>query len=283
MLRKVATLLEMIKVQHTIFALPFAVVGAFYARGGVPPASTCAWILVAMVSARSAAMAFNRAVDARFDAQNPRTQARAIPRGLLSARFAFGFTAAMSGIFILSAGLLNGVVLALSPVALLVILGYSFTKRFTPLSHFVLGLGLALAPAGAWLAVEPRFDLFPLLLSGAVLFWVAGFDIIYACEDVAFDRQAGLHSMPAWLGVSGALRLARTCHAICLALLIATVAVDGRGGWFVAGVAVIAMLLGYEHALVRPDDLRRVNRAFFHVNAAVSLTLGTSALLDLLL
>ncbi len=271
----------MIKIQHTVFALPFAVVGAVYAKRGVPTQSECLWLLVAMVAARSAAMAFNRAVDARFDAANPRTQSRAIPRGLLSPGFALGFTIVMSGLFVLSAAMLNPLVLKLAPIALAVMLGYSYTKRFTPLCHFVLGLSLALAPAGAWLAIRPAFDTFPLLISSAVLCWVAGFDILYACEDVEFDRRAGLRSIPAALGIPRALTLARICHAGTLGLLIATVALHGLGAWFVAGVAVIAALLAWQHALVRADDLKRVNQAFFHANAAISVTLGTTALLDL--
>jgi len=282
-IRKIATVLEMIKVQHTVFALPFAVVGAVYAKRGVPTAWECAWLLAAMVAARSAAMAFNRAVDARFDAENPRTRSRAIPQGRLSPGFALAFAGVMAALFVLSAGMLNPLVFALSPVALIVTLGYSYTKRFTPLCHFVLGLGLALAPAGAWLAVRPEFDNFPLLVSGAVLLWVAGFDILYACEDVDFDRRAGLRSIPASLGIPRALALSAFCHAAVVALLAAAVALHGLGGWFVAGLAAIAVLLAWEHALVRPDDLRRVNQAFFHVNAAVSVTLGAAALLDLFL
>jgi len=283
MLRKVATVLEMIKIQHTVFALPFAVVGAVYAKQGVPTAAQCLWLLVAMVAARSAAMAFNRAVDARFDAANPRTKIRAIPQGRLTPAFAYAFTAAMAAAFVAAAFMLNPLCGALSPVALAITLGYSYTKRFTPLCHFVLGLGLALAPAGAWLGVRPELHAFPLLIAGAVLFWVAGFDIIYACEDVEFDRRASLRSMPAWIGIGPALVLARACHAATLVLLATAVVVHGLGGWFVAGVAVIALLLAYEHALVSPNDLRRVNQAFFHANAAVSVTLGTAAMLDLFL
>jgi 4-hydroxybenzoate polyprenyltransferase len=283
MFRRVATVLEMIKIQHTVFALPFAVVGAVYAKQGVPTAAQCAWLLLAMVAARSAAMAFNRAVDARFDAANPRTRIRAIPQGRLTPAFAYAFTAAMAALFVLAAFMLNPLCGALSPVALAITLGYSYTKRFTPLCHFVLGLGLALAPAGAWLGVRPELHPFPLLIAGAVLFWVAGFDMIYACEDFEFDRRTGLRSMPAWIGIGPTLALARACHAATLALLATAVVVHGLGGWFVAGVAVIALLLAYEHALVSPNDLRRVNQAFFHANAAVSVTLGTAALLDLFL
>jgi 4-hydroxybenzoate polyprenyltransferase len=280
MIRRLATVLEMIKFQHTLFALPFAVVGAAYAARGCPPLPTCLWILGAMVGARSAAMTFNRIADARFDAANPRTEARAIPRGLVSIRFAAGFLAASLALFFASAAMLNTTVLLLSPVAAVVILGYSLTKRFTPLSHFVLGLSLALAPIGAWLAVRPELEAFPLLLGTGVLFWVAGFDILYACEDAAFDRSAGLKSVPAAIGVPAALRAARASHAAALAAFAAPLAL-GLRGWYAIAVAAVAVLLLYEHRLVRPDDLRRANRAFFHVNAVIGATLAAGAIAEL--
>lgn len=281
MLRRVARLLEMIKFRHTIFALPFAAVGACYAAGGLPTPLQCFWLLLAMASARTAAMLFNRIVDARYDAANPRTRDRAIPRGTVTPRFAWGALAVSVALFVLAAAMLNRVVLALTPVALGVTLGYSYTKRFTSLSHFILGLSLAMAPIGAWLAIVPALSPFPLLIGAAVLFWVAGFDILYACQDVEFDRGAGLRSVPARFGVPAALGVARGCHALTVAALALAIPVAGLGGWYVAGVAAIAALLSYEHALVRPDDLKRVNRAFFHVNAVVSLTLGAAALIDL--
>ncbi|MBI4564539.1 MAG: UbiA family prenyltransferase [Planctomycetes bacterium] len=281
MLRKILVVLEMIKFQHTVFALPFAAVGAAYAAEGLPTAGQCFWILLAMVGGRSAAMTFNRMADARFDAANPRTAARALPRGLVSFRFATGFLIASLALFFLSAGMLNRLVLALSPAAAAVILGYSIMKRITPLSHFALGLSLAMAPVGAWLAIRPEPAAFPLLLGAAVFFWVAGFDIIYACEDVEFDRRTGLRSIPAAVGVPASLRIAMACHGTALALLAAPTIFLGLGGWYLAAVALIAPLLAYEHALVRPDDLRRVNQAFFHVNAAVGLTLAGGAILEL--
>jgi 4-hydroxybenzoate polyprenyltransferase len=272
-------MLEMIKFQHTIFALPFAAVGAACAARGWPALEKCLWILGAMVGARSAAMTFNRIADARYDAANPRTSARAIPRGLVSTRFAAGVLLASLALFVLSAAMLNRTVLLLSPVAAAVILGYSFTKRFTALSHFVLGLSLALAPIGAWLAINPTLHGLPLLIGAGVLFWVAGFDILYACEDVAFDRTAGLKSIPAAIGIPGALRAARVCHAAALAAFGAPILL-GVSGWYANAVGAVALLLLYEHSIVRPDDLRRVNRAFFHVNAIVSVTLAAGAIAE---
>lgn len=279
-MKRVGELLEAIKFQHTVFALPFAAAGACAAAGGLPSGWQVLWITVAMVSARTAAMLFNRIVDARHDADNPRTRDRAIPAGRVGLPMAKAWTAGAAAVFLLSAAMLNGVVLALAPVALAVTLGYSLLKRVTPLTHLVLGLSLAMAPVGAWLAVSPVLAPFPLLLAAGVLFWVAGFDILYACQDVDFDRKAGLHSIPAALGVPGALRVAKIFHALSVVALAAVVPAAGAGGWYVAGVAAIALLLSYEHALVRPDDLRRVNQAFFHVNAAVSLTLGAATLAD---
>ncbi len=283
-MRRLLTVLEMIKFQHTIFALPFAAIGAFYAARGVPTASQILWISAAMVTARTAAMVFNRIVDARHDAANPRTKERAIPKGLVSVRFAWGVLAASAALFVISVAMLkNRTVLLLAPVALAVTLGYSLTKRFTTLCHFVLGLSLAMAPIGAFLAVRPELDPFPLLMGAAVLFWVAGFDILYATQDVDFDRAARLKSVPAAVGVGRALAVARVCHALTVVALAAAIPVSGLGGWYTAGVAVIAMLLAYEHALVKEDDLARVNRAFFHVNAVVSVVLCAGGLADLFL
>ncbi|HKS16361.1 MAG TPA: UbiA-like polyprenyltransferase [Planctomycetota bacterium] len=285
MFRRLLTVLEMIKFQHTVFALPFAVVGAAYGAMGWPPPATCLWILGAMVGARSAAMTFNRIVDARFDAANPRTAGRAIPKGLVSMKFAIGFLVASLALFFASAAMLNQTVLLLSPVAAVIILGYSFTKRFTPLSHFVLGLSLALAPVGAWLAVNPLHPTlawFPVFLGAGVLFWVAGFDILYACEDAAFDRSAGLKSVPAAIGIPRALWVARACHAAALTAFAAPL-LFGMMGWYALAVLVVSLLLVYEHTLVKADDLRRTNRAFFHVNAIISFTLAAGALVDLAL
>jgi 4-hydroxybenzoate polyprenyltransferase len=285
MLGRIGTVLEMIKVQHSLFALPWAFVAAFYAAGGMPPWSKIGWVLVAMVAARCAAMAFNRAVDARLDAENPRTRQRAIPAGKLSVPFTLAFAAVMVGLLLLAAAMLNPLCLKLSPIALLVTLGYSFTKRFTPLCHFVLGLSLAAAPIGAWLAIAPdRADApLPYLLGAAVLFWIAGADILYACEDFEFDRSKRLHSVPAAIGIRPALIVSIVCHVVAMAALVAVGLSAHLGLYYYGAVAAIAALLVYEHAIVKPDDLRRVNQAFFHVNAVVSATILVGALLDLFL
>jgi len=283
MLRKIATIFEMIKVQHSLFALPWAFVAAFYAANGMPPWDKVGWILLAMVSARSAAMAFNRAVDARIDAENPRTKNRAIPAGRLTTSFTLAFAVAMVGLLVFSAWKLNPLCLKLCPIALAVTLGYSFTKRFTALCHFVLGLSLAAAPIGAWLAIAPeRADApLPYLLGAAVMFWIAGADILYACEDFEFDRAKRLHSVPAALGIRPALGVSVACHVVAVAALVAVGVTAHLGTWYYGSVGAIAALLVYEHAIVKPDDLRRVNQAFFHVNAVVSAVILAGSLLDL--
>jgi 4-hydroxybenzoate polyprenyltransferase len=285
MLGRIGVVFEMIKVQHSLFALPWAFVAAFYAQGGVPPWDKLGWVLLAMVAARCAAMAFNRAVDARIDAENPRTKMRAIPAGKLSVPFTLAFAVVMVGLLVLAAAMLNPLCLKLSPVALLVTLGYSFTKRFTALCHFVLGLSLAAAPIGAWLAIRPdRADApLPYLLGAAVMFWIAGADILYACEDFEFDRSKRLHSVPAAVGIRAALTISIVCHVIAMAALVAVGLTAHLGVYYFGAVAAIAALLVYEHAIVKPDDLRRVNQAFFHVNAVVSGVILAGALLDLFL
>ena len=280
-MRKLLTLLEMIKFQHSIFALPFAVAAALAATGGQARWREFGWILVAMVAARSAAMAFNRWADAGLDAENPRTAGRAIPKGEVSRGGALAFAVVAAGAFVGAAAMLNRLTLLLSPVALAVVLFYSFTKRFTALCHFFLGLSLAIAPVGAWLAIRGRFDLLPLLLAAGVLLWTAGFDILYACQDVEFDRRRGLHSIPVALGVPGALRVAAILHGLSVAVFALPIVFCGFGAWYGAGVGLIAVLLAYEHRLVRPDDLARVNRAFFHVNAVVSVGIMGALLADL--
>jgi len=279
----VRTVLEMIKVQHSLFALPWAFVAAFYAANGLPDWGKMGWILLAMVAARSAAMAFNRAADARLDAENPRTKMRAIPAGKLSVGFTLAFAVVMVGLLVLAAWRLNPLCLKLCPIALAVTLGYSFTKRFTPLCHFVLGLSLAAAPIGAWLAIAPEKVGAPLpyLLGAAVMFWIAGADILYACEDFEFDRAKRLHSVPAAVGIPAALRISIACHVVAVAALIAVGLIGHLGAFYLGAVAAIAALLVYEHAIVKPGDLRRVNQAFFHVNAVVSGVILAGALLDL--
>jgi 4-hydroxybenzoate polyprenyltransferase len=287
MFGRLGTVLEMIKVQHSLFALPWAFVAAFYAAGGIPPWDKMGWVLLAMVAARCAAMAFNRAVDAKIDADNPRTKMRAIPAGKLSVAFTLAFAAVMVGLLLLAAAMLNPLCLKLSPLALVVTLGYSFTKRFTALCHFVLGLSLAAAPIGAWLAIAPERANAPLpyLLGAAVLFWIAGADILYACEDFEFDRSKRLHSVPAAVGIRAALVISILCHVLAMGALVAVglTAHPPLGLYYFGAVAAIALLLVYEHAIVKPDDLRRVNQAFFHVNAVVSGVILAGALLDLFL
>jgi 4-hydroxybenzoate polyprenyltransferase len=285
MFRRISDTLEMIKVQHSLFALPWAFVAAFYAARGMPPWDKLGWVLLAMVSARCAAMAFNRAVDAKLDADNPRTKMRAIPAGKLSVPFTLAFAVVMVGLLLASAAMLNPLCLKLSPIALIVTLGYSFTKRFTALCHFVLGLSLAAAPIGAWIAIAPeRADApLPYLLGAAVMFWIAGADILYACEDFEFDRAKRLHSVPAAVGIRRALVISIACHVIAMSALIAVGLTAHLGPYYFGAVAAIAALLVYEHAIVKPDDLRRVNQAFFHVNAVVSGVILVGALLDLFL
>ncbi|MGD8374514.1 MAG: UbiA-like polyprenyltransferase [Acidobacteriota bacterium] len=276
---RLAVTLEMIRFQHTVFALPFALTGMVLAADGLPPPGTVAWVLVAMVGARSAAMAFNRIADRHLDARNPRTAGRALPAGRLGLGFAWTFTAASAALFLLAAAMLNPLCFRLSPIALLVILGYSYTKRFTATSHLVLGLALGIAPMGGWLAVTGSFldaasgrpAWAPWFLTGAVLAWTAGFDITYSLQDVEFDRSAGLRSIPVRLGPAGALAISRALHGLMVALLALLVPVAGLGPIFIAGLLVIAALLIYEHALVRPGDLRRLDTAFFRVNAIVSI------------
>ena len=261
----------MIKWEHSIFALPFALCGAMLAAGGLPAWSQLAWIVVAMVAARSAAMAFNRLADAAIDAANPRTAMRALPAGLLSSGFVTTFVLAACAVFVLAASQLNRMTLWLSPVALAVVLLYSYSKRFTRWSHLFLGFALGIAPAAAWIAVRGSLDPRILLLTAAVTFWVGGFDVIYACQDYEFDRGAGLHSVPRHVGIHRALWVARIFHLIMLALLTGLVAAFGLGKIALMGVAAVAALLAYEHSLVRHDDLGKLNAAFFTMNGVISV------------
>jgi 4-hydroxybenzoate polyprenyltransferase len=273
----------MIKWEHSIFALPFALCGAMLAAGGWPRTWQLCWIIVAMVSARSAAMAFNRYADAAIDAANPRTRGRAIPAGTLSKRFVRAFVVVAASIFILSAAMLNRLTLILSPVALGLVLLYSYTKRFTRWSHLVLGFALGVAPAAAWIAVRGSLDPRILLLTGVVTFWVAGFDVLYACQDCEFDIDYGLHSVPRHYGVPVALIVARLMHGIMLLLLVALVLVFGLGKLAAAGVFAVAVLLFYEHSLVSSRDLSRLNAAFFTMNGVISVVLFVFLAADLLI
>jgi 4-hydroxybenzoate polyprenyltransferase len=272
--RNIRTTLEMIKIEHTLFALPFAFLGAVLAAKGLPTVEQVFWITLAMVGARSCAMAFNRIVDREYDARNPRTRERAIPSGALSVGFAWAFTITSATVFFIAAARLNRLTLILAPVALLSLLLYSYTKRWTMLSHLVLGWCLAIAPAGAWIAVRGALDSpVPLLLSLVVLLWTAGFDVLYACQDAEFDREAGLHSIPRSLGISRALWISRLFHADAFVTLVALYLTTHLGPLALTGVVATGALLVYQHTLVRASDLRRLNAAFFTTNAFVSVIL----------
>jgi 4-hydroxybenzoate polyprenyltransferase len=265
------TTLEMIKWEHSIFALPFALTATILAARGLPGWRTVAWILLAMVSARSCAMAFNRWADADLDAANPRTRTRAIPAGQLTRNFVLAFTALAGFIFVLAAAELNRLTLELAPVVLAVLLGYSYTKRLTRWSHLVLGLALGLAPSAAWIAVRGSLDPRIIVLTGAVTLWVGGFDVLYACQDCEHDRAAGLHSLPQSVGIPAAFRAARIMHLAMLALLVwfAILFHFETAGWL--GIAAVALLLGYEHSIVSPGNLRRLNAAFFTMNGVIAM------------
>ncbi len=269
--RNLKITLEMIKWEHSIFALPFALCGALLAAGGLPAWRQLGWIVVAMVSARSAAMAFNRLADASIDAANPRTATRALPVGQLTPAFVSTFVAISCGIFVLAASQLNRLTLWLSPVALAVVLLYSYTKRFTRWSHLFLGFALGIAPAAAWIAVRGSLDPRILLLTAAVTFWVGGFDVIYACQDYDYDCGHGLHSVPRYLGIKNALIVARVFHLVMLGLLVALIVTFGLGKLAIVGVAAVAALLLYEHTLVRHNDLSMLNAAFFTMNGVISV------------
>ena len=263
--------LEMIKWEHSVFALPFALCGAMLAANGLPAVHQLAWIIVAMVAARSAAMAFNRLADVSMDAANPRTRTRALPAKQLTAQFVSSFVVVSCAIFVFAASQLNRLSLLLSPVALAVVLLYSYTKRFTRWSHLVLGLALGIAPAAAWIAVRGTLDPRILLLTAAVTFWVGGFDVLYSCQDYDFDRQSGLHSVPRYCGIARALWISRLFHLLMLLLLIALVIAFGLGKLAAVGIVVVALLLMYEHSLVSADDLSRLNAAFFTMNGVISV------------
>src|SRR5246127_2690155 len=272
----------MIKWEHSIFALPFALCGAMLAAGGFPPVHQLLWIIVAMIAARSAAMAFNRWADAALDAANPRTSTRALPAGQLTPGFVATFVIASSAVFVIAAGQLNRLSLMLSPVALAVLLLYSYTKRVTRWSHLVLGFALGIAPSAAWIAVRGSLDPRILLLTAAVTFWVGGFDVLYACQDYDFDRQAGLHSVPGYFGIRSALWIARGFHLMMVGLLIALLVVFGLGKFAVIGVFAVVLLLLYEHSLVRPNDLSKLNAAFFTMNGVISVLFFLFVAADLL-
>ena len=281
MIQSLRTVLEMIKVEHTIFALPFAFLGALVAARGLPAWRVSGWILIAMVGARSAAMAFNRLADHRIDSLNPRTAGRALPRGDVSRIFVIGFVVASSLLFFLAAWNLNRLALQLAPAALAIVLGYSLSKRFTPLSHLFLGLALAIAPVGGWVAVRGVLDWTPFLLALSVLFWVSGFDIIYACQDVDFDRSVGLHSIPQRWGVSTSLWIARLLHVLMVISLSLAIQIFQLSWISWAGLLAVMAGLLYEHSLVHARDLSRVNLAFFTINGLISVALFLFVSVDL--
>jgi 4-hydroxybenzoate polyprenyltransferase len=287
--RRLRITLEMIKIEHTLFALPFAFLGATLAARDLGPrpvsfwVSKFLWITLAMFGARSAAMAFNRIADCHLDAANPRTAGRALPAGLLDLRFAWAFTIASAVLFVIASSQLNRLTLMLAPVALASIFGYSYTKRFTAASHLILGWCLSLAPSGAWIAIQGRLCLVPLLLSLSVMLWTAGFDILYACQDYEFDTRAGLHSIPQRFGIRNALLIARIIHGLMfVSLVLFFWAAQLRWVGFM-GVMATGALLIYQHSLVKPDDLSRLNAAFFTTNAFVSVILFVTAASDVLL
>jgi 4-hydroxybenzoate polyprenyltransferase len=261
----------MIKWEHSVLTLPFGLTGAVLAARGIPSLHTSIWIIVALVAGRSAAMAFNRLVDASIDAANPRTRVRALPSGRLSKSFVTWFVVVTSAILIFAAYQLNPLAFYLSPVALAIILLYSFSKRFTRWSHVVLGLAMGTAPAAAWIAVRGSLDPRVLILTAAVVFWGAGFDILYSCQDFDFDRSADVYSVPKAFGIRTSLTIARSFHVITVLLLAWMVAAFGLGKIAVAGVVFVALLLIYEHSLVKHDDLSRVNAAFFTMNGLISM------------
>lgn len=272
---------ELVRFPHTIFALPFAFLGAALAGRGWPGMWETIWILAAMVFARSAAMAFNRIVDLRFDRRNPRTSSRALPSGRLSVMAATYFLIASAVLFVISAGMLNRLALQLSLPALGILFLYSFAKRFTAWTHLLLGLALAGAPLGGWIAVRGSLSLPPFLLAAAVLFWTAGFDVLYSCQDVGFDREAGLFSIPRRWGIRRALPISRLLHLLMFGFLLALIPAAGLGRIWLGGVLLTGAFLVYEHSLVRPGDLSGLNRAFFTVNGWISFLLLISALADL--
>ncbi|KAF0249590.1 MAG: 4-hydroxybenzoate octaprenyltransferase [bacterium] len=283
MLKNLKITLEMIKIEHTLFALPFAILGAVLAAKGIPSLEKLFWISMCMVGARSAAMAFNRLVDQRFDAANPRTKTRAIPAGLLSSRFVLIFTIVSSALFLFSSAQLNQLTLILSPIALGSVLFYSYTKRFTSFSHLVLGWCLAIAPTGAWIAITGEFHTIPILLSAIVMLWTSGFDIVYACQDYEFDKESKLYSIPQKLGIERSLWVARLFHLTMFVLLVVFFFVANLKWVGAIGVLLSAILLVRQHSLVSAQDLSRLDAAFFTTNATLSIILLVTVGIDVML
>ena len=281
LLAKLSAIFSDIKIQHTVFALPFAVMSAFIAAGGLPETKKLAWVVACMVGARSAAMAFNRIVDARYDMKNPRTQGRALPSGRVDERSYWLFLITFSVVFVFSAGMLNQLALYLSPLALIIVFFYSLTKRFTVYSHFWLGLAISIAPVGAWVAIREEISFISLLLGAAVVFWLVGFDILYSCMDVEFDRESNLKSIPQRFGIENALRIAFVSHGLTVLFLFVLLQfVDELGVLYSIGVIIVAGLLMYEHSLVSPGDLSKINIAFFNMNGIISIGLMLFVIAD---
>ena len=273
-MNKISAIFADIKFQHTVFALPFAVMSAFIAAEGMPEAIKLIWIIVCMACARSAAMAFNRIVDARLDMKNPRTKGRALPSGRVDVKSYWLFLIASSALFIFSAGMLNSLALYLSPVALVIVFFYSLTKRFTAYSHFWLGLAISVAPVGAWVAIREEISFISLLLGAAVVFWLIGFDILYSCMDVEFDQRSNLKSIPQKFGIEKALRIAFASHGLMVLFLFVLLLFSNKLGMlYLAGVVIVAGLLIYEHSLVSQEDLSKINIAFFNMNGVISIAL----------
>ena len=282
-LSKIKIILEMIKFEHTIFALPFAFTGALLALDGLPSLEQVIWIIAAMVGARSAAMGFNRWADRDIDSENPRTKTRALPLGLVTPAQVLAFIIVSSGLLVLSAYMLNPLSFTLAPMALAIVFFYSYTKRFTFLSHAFLGLAISGAPMGAWIAVTGRFEFPALVLGAAVLFWLVGFDILYALQDLEFDRKAGLHSVPQRFGVRTSLLISRTAHLVTMLCLFWIDVLLPVGFLYLLGVLVATGLIIYEHSLVKESDLSKLNIAFFNMNGYISVTIFIFTLLDVLL
>jgi len=283
MIAQIKIILEMIKFEHTIFALPFAFTGALLAARGLPTGRQILWITIAMVGARSAAMGFNRWADRKFDAENPRTRERALPRGLVTPFQVVAFTAVSSVVLIFAASRLNTLSFVLSPLALGIVFFYSYTKRFTFLAHAFLGLAISLAPIGSWIAVAGRIETPALMLGAAVLFWLVGFDVLYALQDIDFDRRAGLQSIPQRFGINRSLWISRISHAITMAALFWLYGLLSLGWFYLAGVLIALFLIIYEHSLVRENDLSKLNMAFFNMNGYISVTIFVFTLLDVLI
>ena len=281
-LPKIRIFLEMIKFSHTVFALPFALTGALLAAAGFPSGSQVLWIILAMVGARTAAMAMNRLIDAEIDARNPRTAGRAIPAGLLGSGMTLFFIIASTALMLFSAAMLNPLCLKLSPIALFFLVLYSYCKRFTALAHVVLGICLAAAPIGAWVAIRGQVEAPSLILGGVVLFWVAGFDILYALQDREFDKAAGLHSIPVLLGVNGSLWMARIFHLVMMGLLLGLFSIMHLGSMFMIGILVVAGMLLYEHWLLRDGNLDKLDAAFFNMNGYISIAILLFTVADIL-